>query len=92
MKSISTEYLPSFPYLFISHVFLFYLPAGIQEDPVLLTPEEKGQKPYVAIIKVIYLLIYFPFKGYYLFISYSVFICLWLFFCQLGKLKLFVDV
>jgi len=25
----------------------------MQEDPVLLTPEDKKQKPYVAIIKVI---------------------------------------
>jgi len=24
----------------------------LQEDPILLTPEDKDQKPYVAIIKV----------------------------------------
>lgn len=27
--------------------------AGLQEDPVLLVPEDKEQKPYVAIIKVV---------------------------------------
>lgn len=27
----------------------------MQEDPVLLTPEDKKQKPYVAIIKVNFL-------------------------------------
>ena len=26
---------------------------GLQEDPVLLVPEDQEQKPYVAIIKVI---------------------------------------
>jgi hypothetical protein len=33
--------------------YLFVFPLAIlQEDPVLLVPEDKEQKPYVAIIKV----------------------------------------
>lgn len=31
---------------------LFLTPLFMQEDPVLLVPEDKEQKPYVAIIKV----------------------------------------
>lgn len=49
--------------IFLSHMFSFGFITVIQEDPVLLTPEEKGQKPYVAIIKVIFLLIYLSIKS-----------------------------
>lgn len=36
-------------------IFIFIC-VGLQEDPVLLVPEDTEQKPYVAIIKVIALL------------------------------------
>lgn len=38
--------------------YLFVFPlAVLQEDPVLLVPEDKEQKPYVAIIKVTHIIL-----------------------------------
>jgi general stress protein CsbA len=38
-------------YLFVSSLIV------LQEDPVLLVPEDKEQKPYVAIIKVTHIIL-----------------------------------
>lgn len=40
-------------YLCIFALLFVFTSVGLQEDPVLLVPEDTKQKPYVAIIKVI---------------------------------------
>lgn len=40
------------PFCLVYVIFFISTLVVVQEDPVLLVPEEKEQKPYVAIIKV----------------------------------------
>lgn len=44
---------------FTSYFLWYHLIMVVQEDPVLLVPEDERQKPYVAIIKVTDLLFKF---------------------------------